>query len=62
MMASLYDVSIPAINQHLQKIFYDHELVKNAVVKKYLITASDGKKYYTNHYNLQAIIAIGFKV
>ena len=44
MMASLYDVSIPAINQHLQKIFYDHELVKNAVVKKYLITAADENK------------------
>ena len=52
MMAALYDVSIPAINQHLKRIFSDDELERSAVVKKYLITAADGKNY-----NLQAIIA-----
>ena len=62
MMAALYDVSVSAINQHLQTIFGDGELDKEAVIKKYLITASDGKQYNTNHYNLQAIIAVGFKV
>ena len=62
MMASLYDVSVPAINQHLKTIFEDGELDKEAVIKRYLITASDGKQYNTNHYNLQAIIAVGFKV
>ena len=62
MMAALYDVSVAAINQHLKKIFDDGELQENSVIKKYLITASDGKKYNTNHYNLQAIIAVGFKV
>lgn len=62
MMASLYDVSVPAINQHLKTIFEDGELEKEAVIKRYLITASDGKQYNTNHYNLQAIIAVGFKV
>ena len=62
MMAALYDVSIPAINQHLKKIFEDRELTEKAVIKKYLITASDGKAYNTKHYNLQAIIAVGFKV
>ena len=62
MMAALYDVSIAAINQHLKRIFEDEELREEAVVKKYLITASDGKNYNTNHYNLQAIIAVGFKV
>ena len=62
MMAELYDVSIAAINQHLKTIFDDSELEKDAVIKKYLITAADGKKYNTNHYNLQAIIAVGFKV
>lgn len=62
MMATLYNVSIPAINQHLKKIFDDNELDEHSVVKKYLITADDGKKYNTNHYNLQAIIAVGFKV
>lgn len=62
MMATLYDVSIPAINQHLKKIFDDGELEEDSVIKKYLITATDGKNYLTNHYNLQAIIAVGFKV
>ena len=62
MMAALYDVSVSAINQHLKTIFEDGELDKEAVIKKYLITAADGKQYNTNHYNLQAIIAVGFKV
>lgn len=62
MMATLYDVSVPAINQHLKRIFADNELQEEAVVKKYLITAADGKNYNTMHYNLQAIIAVGFKV
>ncbi len=62
MMAELYDVSVPAINQHLKTIFEDEELDEQSVIKKYLITASDNKKYNTNHYNLQAIIAVGFKV
>lgn len=62
MMATLYDVSVAAVNQHLKKIFEDGELQEEAVIKKYLITATDGKKYNTNHYNLQAIIAVGFKV
>lgn len=62
MMAALYDVSVAAINQHLKRIFEDGELREEAVVKKYLITAADGKNYNTNHYNLQAIIAVGFKV
>ena len=62
MMAELYGVSVSAVNQHLKKIFEDGELLEEAVIKKYLITASDGKQYNTKHYNLQAIIAVGFKV
>lgn len=62
MMATLYDVSVSAINQHLKRIFEDGELMENSVIKKYLITAADGKNYDTNHYNLQAIIAVGFKI
>ena len=62
MMSELYDVSVPAINQHLKTIFTDLELDENAVIKKYLITAADGKQYNTKHYNLQAIIAVGFKI
>ncbi len=62
MMAALYDISVPAVNQHLKRIFDDSELNKDSVIKKYLITADDGKSYNTSHYNLQAIIAVGFKV
>lgn len=62
LMAELYGVSVPAINQHLKTIFADGELDESSVVKKFLITAADGKQYNTNHYNLQAIIAVGFKV
>lgn len=62
MLATLYDVTVPAINQHLKRIFEDNELIEESVIKKYLITASDGKSYSTEHYNLQAIIAVGFKV
>ena len=62
MMAALYGVSVPAVNQHLKKIFDDGELIEEAVIKKYLTTAEDGKNYQTKHYNLQAIIAVGFKV
>jgi len=62
MMAVLYDVTVPAINQHLKRIFDDTELSPDSVIQEYLITASDGKGYRTKHYNLQAIIAVGFKV
>lgn len=62
MMATLYDVSISAVNQHLKRIFSDNELEETAVIKQYLITAVDGKSYHTKHYNLQAIIAVGFKI
>lgn len=62
MMATLYDVSVPAINQHLKRIFADNELEEEAVIKQYLTTAADGKNYRVNHYNLQAIIAVGFKI
>ena len=62
MMAALYDVSVPAINQHLKRIFSDNELEEFSVVKQYLTTAADGKGYQTKHYSLQAIIAVGFKI
>lgn len=62
MMATLYDVSVAAINQHIKKIYEDGELEEKAVIKNYLITADDGKNYNTKHYNLQMIIAVGFKV
>src|SRR3990167_5028048 len=62
MMATVYDVSVSAINQHLKRIFADNELEEEAVIKQYLTTAADGKSYRVKHYSLQAIIAVGFKV
>ncbi|WP_315105519.1 virulence RhuM family protein [Capnocytophaga gingivalis] len=62
MMGLLYGVEIPTINYHLQKIFADNELAKNSVIRNFLITADDGKTYNTKHYNLSAIIAVGYKV
>ena len=62
MMAKLYEVTVPNINYHINKIFKDSELQKDSVIKKFLITADDGKPYNTNHYSLEMIIAVGFKV
>lgn len=62
MMALLYDVETNTINYHIKKVFDDSELQEDSVIRKFRITAADGKSYDTNHYNLQMIIAVGFKV
>lgn len=62
MMAELFDVTPSAINQHLKNIFEAQELDQNSVIKKFLITASDGKNYKTQLYNLDAIISVGYRV
>ena len=53
MMAQLYEVTVPNINYHINKIFKDSELQKDSVIKKFLITADDWKPYNTNHYSLE---------
>ena len=58
----MYDVTPQNIGQHIKKVFDDGELSSDSVVKKFFITAADGKDYDTMHYNLQMIIAVGFKV
>lgn len=62
MMGVLYDVETHTINYHLKKIFADNELIENSVIRNFRITGSDGKNYNTKHYNLSAIIAVGYKV
>ena len=62
MLAAVYGVEIPNIAYHLRKLFADTELDKVSVIKEILITAPDGKRYNVNHYNLQVIIALGFKI
>ena len=59
MMGLLYHVETHTINYHLKKIFADGEVDENSVIRKFRITAADGKSYNTNHYNLSAIIAVG---
>ena len=62
MLAILYEVDVRTINYHIKKIFEDSELTEDSVIRKFRITAEDGKSYDTMHYNLQMIIAVGFKV
>lgn len=62
MMGTLYQVETHTINYHLKKVFGDNELDENSVVRNFRITATDGKTYNTQHYNLSAIIAVGYKV
>ena len=62
MMGMLYEVNVRTISDHLQKIFTDNELSQDSVIRKFRITATDGKNYETKHYNLSAIIAVGYKV
>ena len=62
MMGALYNVDVRTVNYHLKKIFSDGELDEKSVIRYFRITASDGKTYNTMHYNLKAIIAVGYKV
>jgi hypothetical protein len=61
-MAELFGVEVNTINYHLKEIFQSAELQEEAVVRKIRITAADGKNYLTNHYNLDAIISVGYRV
>ncbi len=62
LMAELFGVSIPTINEHLKNIFASGELAPDSVIRKFRITASDGKTYTAKHYNLDAIISVGYRV
>jgi hypothetical protein len=65
MMAALYDVSVAAINQHIKRIYADGELAPGPTIKKYLMVQTEGTRRVEreiDHYNLQMIIAVGFKV
>lgn len=56
MMAVLYDADVQTINYHLRKVFKDRELQEDSVIRKFRITAADGKNYGTGHYNNSAIV------
>ena len=65
MMAALYDVDVRTINEHIKKIYSDSELEENATIRKFRIVQTEGSRQVardTKHYDLQMIIAVGFKV
>ena len=65
MLAVLYDVEIPTINEHIKKNFSDHELEEGATIRNFRIVQTQGTRQVNRevkHYNLQAIISVGFKV
>ena len=62
MLAAVYGVEIPNIAYHLRKIFEDAELEEGRCIKEFLIDLPDGRKFKVKHYNLQIIIALGFKI
>jgi hypothetical protein len=61
-MAELFKKDVRTINEHLQNVFAEGELIEEAVVRKFRITAADGKSYETQHYKLEAVIAVGYRV
>jgi len=62
LMAELFQTTKQNISLHIHNIFKEGELDQHSVVKEYLTTASDGKKYKTRFYNLDVIIAVGYRV
>ena len=61
-MAELFDVDVRTISEHIQNILTSNELDENSVIRKFRNTANDGKSYMTQFYNLEAIIAVGYRV
>lgn len=61
-MAEVFGVKVPAISKRLKNVFESGELEKDSVVSKMEITANDGKNYITEVYNLDAIIAVGYRI
>ena len=62
LMAELFDIGMPTINEHLKNSFESGELQPDSVIRKFRITAADGKRYNTRFYNLDAIISVGYRV
>ncbi|MEK6556910.1 MAG: RhuM family protein, partial [Candidatus Margulisiibacteriota bacterium] len=62
LLSELFQKDVRTINEHIQNIFEERELLPESVVRKFRITATDGKTYETNHYNLDVIISVGYRV
>ena len=61
-LAELFGVEVNTINYHIKEVFENAELKENSVIRKFRITASDGKSYKTQFYNLDMIISVGYRV
>ena len=61
-LAELYKVNVPAVNKQIQNVFEDEELQEDSVISILEITAADGKCYQTKHYNLEMLIALGYRI
>jgi hypothetical protein len=61
-MAELFEVDVRTVSEHLQNVFKSGELNEDSVIRKFRMTATDGKSYITSFYNLDAIIAVGYRV
>lgn len=61
-MCELFDKNKRTISEHIRNLFKEGELEENSVVRKFRTTASDGKSYETNHYNLDVIISVGYRM
>jgi hypothetical protein len=61
-MAELFQKNVRTINEHIQNIFAEGELMPESVIRNFRITADDGKTYDTQHYNLDVIISVGYRV
>lgn len=62
LIAGLFDVDVRTVNEHLKNIFLEQELNEISVIRNFRITATDGKTYETKHYNLDAVLAVGYRV
>ncbi|MGX3021289.1 virulence RhuM family protein [Ursidibacter sp. B-7004-1] len=61
-IAELFEVNVRTVNEHLKNIFESEELNELSVIRNFRITATDGKNYNTKHYNLDAVISVGYRV
>lgn len=61
-LSDLFDKNIRTISEHINNIFKEGELIKDSVIRNFRITAEDGKSYNTQHYNLDVIISVGYRV
>ena len=65
LMAELFQVSIPTINEHLKNIYFENELEREATIRKFLIVQREGIREVTRdieHYSLEAILSVGYRV